>query len=788
MIQKEWNRVFGTRTMLFVILLFLVIDGVLLVFSEQKSRPYSAEVYGDAWVEVDALLRLEDTQSVLGRLDRHCHKLDFLEFFVEFGIGELYEQAERFGAEAKEGIQKMMEEEYPEVDIPVLMAQYRAGEMVRHTDRPSEEQQLYEDIATELRDSVSYSEFRQTLVEDASRMLRFSVFAKLGTFGYRNVEATLYRYQNLPEIETVPTPAKSVAALFRGSVPGVLSLFFLLYLCIPLYLSEKEEGTIRLTRTCVKGRKALAGTKLAVFLLGAFFMQLLLFGVRFLVLEEMYGFTDLSRSIQSVSGFSGCVLPVTIGEYFLLLFLYRYAVLCLCAIVIAFFCTVCSGAKKAYGSIGVFWAVQAACYYAIPATASCGALHFLNLWGMLRFDAVGSYLNLNLFGSPVSCLEASVIVLGVGGILFTPIVVRMYCKKPVSETRREKKKIRSFPVWNTTSVFLHEGKKLFFDQKVVLILFVMLVVQVARYGDSAPVYSVDEVYYEYYMEILSGPLTSEKEVYLEKEALRYRALHEEDSTDVRVQKALNAERGFEKAYNRYLHIKSIGEGEFFYDTGYRYLLAEENYKTDILLMVTAVLLLMVTAVGLFCTDTENGMFSLLTTTRDGREGIKARLFLGGILTVMIWLLVYLPDFAHTLNRYGAEGMSAPARSVDLLAEAEHVLLWEYLAGIYLSRLLGLLVVSGAIYLFAYFTKSTAVTFFGATAVFLIPPLLSLLSERMNVFLFPYAPFSGNLLRWYPWGVRVFLIMVYALFVFLSYKFMINRKRSSFLLVTSQEER
>jgi len=787
MIQKEWRRVFGTRTMLFVMLLFLVIDGVLLVYSEQKNRPYSADAYCDAWAEVSALLRTEDAQSVLGRLDRHRKKLDFLEFFVEMGIGEFYEQAELFGEEVKEGIQKMIEEEYPEVDIPVLMAQYRAGNMVRHTARPSEERRLYEDVATELRDSVSYPEFRQNLVADASKMLQFSVFAKPGTFGYRNVEATLERYRNLPEVEVVPTPAKSVATLFQGSVPGVLALFFLLYLCIPLYLSEKEEGTIRLTRTCAKGRKALARTKLTVFLAGAFFMQLLLYGVRFLVLEEMYGFPDLSRSIQSVSGFSGCVLPVTIGEYFLLLFLIRYIVLCLCAISMAFFSTVCSGAKKAYGGIVAFFAVQAVCYYAIPATASYGALHFLNLWGMLRFDPVGNYLNLNLFGKPVSCLEAMTVVFGIGSVLFVPIVIRMFCRKPASGSRREKKKKRRLTVWKSTSVFLHEGRKLFFDQKVLLILFAVLVVQFVRYHDSEPYYSIDETYYEYYMEILAGPLTPEKETYLEQEALRYRALRAADSTDVRVQKALNAERGFQKAYSRYFHIKSMGEGEFFYDTGYRYLLAEQNYRTDMLLMVTAVLLLTVTGLGLFGTDTENGMFSLLTTTRDGREGVKARLILGGILTIMIWLLVYLPDFACTLAQYGAEGLSAPARSIDLLADVEHALLREYLAGIYLSRLLGLFVVSGAMYLFAYFTKSTAVTFFGVTAVFLIPPLLSLLSERMTAVLFLHAPFSGNLLRRYPGIVSALLLLLYAVFVFFSYKFMVNRKKISFSLFTNREE-
>lgn len=776
MIQKEWSRVFGTRTMLFVILLFLMIEGTLLVYSEQQKRNYSADAYCDAWTEVNALLREEDAQSVLGRLDRHTEKLKFLEYFVELGVGEIYMHSGFLEEEERAAFQKHIETEYPGIDIPVLMAQYRAGKMVRHTDSASRERQLYEDVATELRNSVSYPEFRQSLVTDASRMLRFSVFAKPGTFGYRNIEETLKCYQKLPEISVLPTPAKSVTTLFQGNIPGILLVFFLMYFCIPLYLEEKEAGTIRLTRTCVKGRKTLAKTKWIVLLLGAFLMQLLLYGVRFLMLEAMYGFPDLSRSIQSVSGYSGCVMPITIGQYFLLLFLFRYGVLCLSAICMAIFCSACSDTKKSYLGMFVFFVTQVICYYAIPANASYGALHFLNLWGMLRFDAVGNYLNLNLFGRPVSCLAVMSGVLGIGVLLSFPVAIKVFCKKPASGSSIEKKTKSRRTLWRTTSVFWHEGRKLFFDQKILLILLAVFVVQMVRYHDTEQAYYADETYYQYYMELLSGPLTPEKETYFEKEMLRFRALHAADSSDVNVQKALNAEQGFQKAYNRYLHLKSVGEGEFFYDTGYRYLLAEGTYKTDMLLMVTAVLLLTITGAGVFGTDTETGMLPLLTTTRDGKKGIGARLIWGGILAVILWLLVYLPDFICTLNQYGTEGLLAPAQSIELLADVEQILLWEYFAGLYLSRLLGMLVVTGVMYLLAYFTKSTAVTIFTTAAFFAIPPLLLLLNEGLTGIFFPYAPCSGNFLRRYPGIVSGLLVVLYALFVFFSYRFMVARKK------------
>lgn len=788
MIRKEWRRVFGTRTMLLMILLFLVVQSILLVYSEGKSRDYSADAYKEAWNEVEALLAVEEPEAVLERLDRHIEKLDFLEYFVEIGAGAFYEQvAGWLGAEAQADLYAFLEEEYPSVDSSMVLQQYRAGVMVRHSERPSVEKQLYKDISTELLNVASYPEYRETLVSDAERMLRLPIFVKPGTFGYRNIEATLEAYQVLPEITVRPVPAKGAATLFQGSVPGVLMLFFLLYLCIPLYLSEREEGTVRITRTCVKGRKTLARTKLVVFFLGTFVMQLLLFCVRFVVLDVMYGFPDLSLSIQSVSGFQGCVLPITIGQYFLLNFMLRYVVLCLCAVCMAVFCSLCSSTKKAYAGILAFFLLHVILYDTVSANASYGALHFLNIWGILRFDAIGSYLNLNLFGMPVACLPAVMVFIGVGLVTLTFIAVRAFCKKPVNGHRREKsRKVRGV-IPQTTSVFLHEGRKLFFDQRVLLILLVVLVVQGFRYKDREASYSMDEYYYRYYMEMLSGPLTPEKENFLEKEMLRFQELHKMDNTNINVQKALNAEAGFQRAYSRYLHLTRTKNGEFFYDTGYRYLLAGDTYEADMLLMVTAVVLFTLTAAGVFCGDTENGMLQLLTTTRNGKKGIGARLIWGSVLAVCIWLLVYLPDLICTLKQYGIQGLSAPAQSIALLADVEHLLLKEYLGLLYMTRLLSLLVLSGVVYLLAYFTKSTAVTVFGTLTIFTVPALLLLLNEKMTGIVFPYAPFSGNMLRRYPGIIGGALVLLYAAFAFFSYKFMVKRRKFTFSLFTNEEE-
>lgn len=788
MIQREWKRVFGTRSTLLVMLLFLVVQAILLVYSEGQSTKYSAKAYREAWKEVEALLAVEEPEAVLERLNRHIEKLEFIECFVEIGVGDFYEQAaDWLGEKAQVDLYAQLQEEYPSIDSAAVLRAYRAGTMVRHTKRPSVEKQLYKDIFVELQNVTSYAQYRETLISDAERLLRLPLFLKQGTFGYRNVQATLKQYRTLPEVATQPVAAKGAATLFQGSMSGILLLFFLGYLCIPLYLSEKEEGTTKLTRTCVKGRKPLARAKLMVFFAGIFVMQCLLYGVRYLILDILYGFPELSLSIQSISGFQGCALPLAIWQYFLATFFLRYGILCLAALFMAFFCSLCSNTKKAYAWILGFFFVQAALYYLISANASYGALHFLNIWGMLRFDVMGSYLNLNLFGKPVFCLYAVIASLALGIPVFGWLSVRLFCRKPKEGQKTKRNQSVPFPKLPSTSVYVHEGRKLFFDQKVLLFLLVVFIIQSLRYRDTTVSYSVEEYYYRYYMELLSGPLTEEKEVFLEKEALRFQKLHQMDQTNSKVQKALNAELGFQDAYNRYLHLKRTEAGEFFYDSGYRYLLAERTYKTDVFFMVTAVVLFTLTGTGVFCKDAESGMLQLLTTTRNGKKGICARLLWGGVLAVGVWLLVYLPDFLCTLKQYGTQGLLAPAQSIILLAGVEQLLVWEYLVLLYLLRFVGLLLVSGVMYLLAYFTKSTALTVFGSFGVFAIPALLYLLNEKMLYVMAPYAPFSGNLLRRYPGVIGVGLVLFYIVFVWISYQFMIKRRKITISLFTNEEE-
>lgn len=775
MIQKEWKRVFHTRAMLLVILLFLLVQGALLVYTEQKSRPYSAAAYRTMWRETREQISKEGVEAVLASIDHHILELKCLQFFMENNTMELFLQSGMFEGVTEEDIYLMFAGDYPGIDIPALLAQNREKTVLRHTESIQTERQLYASVAEELRSSLEYPEYRQSILTDAEKMLHFSMFAKPGTFGYRNIEATLKRYQHLTEISTAPTSAKGAVTLFQGSVPGVLLLFFVLYLCIPLYLAEKEQGTVLLTRTCVKGRKELAKTKLMVLLGGAFVMQLLVYGVRFFILEFMYGLPELSRSIQSVSGFHSCVFQLTIGQYFLSVFIFRYAVLCFCALCMAVFCVACADTRKAFAGIAVFMSVQVLLYYGISANASYGALHLLNLWGMFRFDAIGNYLNLNLFGRPADCLTTFLVVIGIGFVIVTPTVIGLFGKKTKNGGNKEKKQREWKVDRQTVSVLAHEGRKLFMDQKVLFILLAVLVIQVVRYRNTERALSVEEVYYQYYMEQLTGPLTPEKAAYMEEEAERFRKLHEATALNLLAQKELDAEQGFLKAYSRYQHIKKMGCGEFFYDTGYRYLLAEKNYRTDMMLAIAAVILLTFTGAGLFGMDAEIGMFCLLTTARNRKKGVRAQLFLGSILTVLVWLLVYLPDLVHTIRQYGAEGLTAPACSIELIAKIKRMPLLWYLICIYLSRLLGLLLVSSTLNLVAYYTKSIAATIFGTAAVFTLPAFLLLLSERMVGVLFPYAPLSGNMLRRYPDILSGILIAVYLLAVLAAGWSLINRK-------------
>lgn len=271
------------------------------------------------------------------------------------------------------------------------------------------------------------------------------------------------------------------------------------------------------------------------------------------------------------------------------------------------------------------------------------------------------------------------------------------------------------------------------------------------------------MYYQYYMEKLTGPVTTEKEAFLSEEQQRFRKLHSANAFDLDAQRQLAAENGFQRAYQRYLYLKDVPEGEFFYDTGYRYLFAEKSYRMDFLLAIAAIALLALVSVGVFGMDAESGML-LVITAKNGRKGMQVRLFWGGIVTLSVWLIVYLPDLLQTFRNYGISGIAAPAGSIPLLGKAETMPVWGCLILLYLIRLLSLFLFTRFIYWISCKTKSTAVTIFVSLAIFAVPAILIVLNERLVGVFFFMAPFSSNLLRNYLRGIGIAIVSGYLVVV------------------------
>lgn len=95
--------------------------------------------------------------------------------------------------------------------------------------------------------------------------------------------------------------------------------------------------------------------------------------------------------------------------------------------------------------------------------------------------------------------------------------------------------------------------------------------------------------------------------------------------------------------------------------------------------------------------------------------------------------------------------------------------------LYLIRLLGLFLFGSFVDWVSCKTRSTAVTIFVSLAVFAGPALLILLYERLAGGLFFIAPFSGNLLRMYPWAVSGGIVAGYLIMIVFIYGWLIRKK-------------
>lgn len=598
----------------------------------------------------------------------------------------------------------------------------------------------------------SYKEFAGGMKERAAQQTEFAVFSDPDSYSYKNILKTAEAYNGLENIElSVGNDYSFVSAIKYGTTDYFL-VAVICFMCAYLFRYEREKGLQNLLRTARKGKLNTALAKITAMVILIIIITVTMLLSVFMLSNLMFGKWDLGRTVQSLSDFRNCILPLSCDEFALLYILSKVFGMIFLSLLFAFFFVCFSNPVTAYTLPAGLVLAEYLLFTSLPYTESRSHLKYINIFYFLDGASFwGKYQNLNILGSPI---EANKIVLCILALLLIALIVLvlfLYSTKVQTSSRGvlskqiEKLRIKLSGVNGSVKVFGAEVYKYLISSKMAVLMLVLLIFAVAssigviQYRTTQK----DVIAYRGYMTNLEGKLTPQKEEFIESVRKHFEDLYvriEEISADENLSQSEkeiavrsiessieNKGAGFEiilEQYQRISQLRDKGVEPWFVDeTIYGDLLS--NPTREWRSMVMCLVLSVATVPFIFTFEYRNKMIDLLSSTRDGRRKLySAKLSVAFTSTVFVFLSVNLPYVIRFLNSFGKNCMPAPVVCINTFENSG--LDVSIGAALFLELLIYLLIVlmvTAMIVLISVYVKNLMLTMAFSLVLTVVPSLV-----------------------------------------------------------------
>ncbi len=757
LLWNEFIKVFCKKSMLLLGLGLLLLNGVLQYINEgnavYQGRYYSAEAYKHIYGDVDKTTK----EEALGRLQEQCRKL---QYFYSLSLRQENEMAVQAG---------QTEAEDNGIDTSQWIEEYNKGDYLVYTDSLWKELNLYSDIITEVENCINYPEYLMSIQDTALKLQEVSIFSDPAAFSYKNIIKTAKDFTHLQNRELDPGPSYGIKMFGEFLGTDLLAVLFILIIVISLITREKEQAQFILLRSTYKGRGRLIITKLLTAYMGCILIVALFYGMNYMIALTTYGFGDMNRAIQSVVGYMGSNLSITVNQYLMYFLLSKVLVYILIASIIFFMAVYIRDTIQLYVVIIVIAAISGVLYGIIPYSSNLSFFKYINLFAFLQtWQIFGKYININIFNLPVNYLPLCGLFVIVSAILFSSLSVYSYCCQYSIWTRGKSlirdrfrqlllQKVCHFRY--TVSLFLHECYKILIAGKVLLLLIIFFAMVFITYKPITENFKdIDGAYYKLYMLRLEGSINEEKLNFIKTEDKRFDDLLEEYHSKLAqggnnyyliadYQELLAPRNAFEEVKAHAEYLKGLKNGQFLYDTGYKLLTGDENAgNQDILLGLVAMVMLVACLTYVYSIEYQSGVSVLMKTSYKGRGRTFAlKLTISAFVTTLVYAGTYLPVFYNVFHAYGIRCIHAPAKSMEHLSVIpEFITIQGYLTMVSVMRYIGLLLAILAIFYISAKLKSFISALLACTGIFVLPLLLALIGVPGSQYVLLNPLLIGNI--------------------------------------------
>ena len=556
---------------------------------------------------------------------------------------------------------------------------------------------LVEEALGEAETVYDYEGYLDGIEDTAYRTSHFSVFGQdEESFSYRNILKTAEDFQKMRGTPITYDANRGIAILLHNPIGDLLLVMTAVFLSLCFVAEEKQKNLFRLIKTMPGGESRTVFAKLSAMGAGIIGASLAFFFVSFLVAHLFYGLGDLSRSIQSVPELIGSTLPLSVGQYLLLLLglkTFGLLVIGIWAFVLALLCrhpVITLLGDVAVGALS--WALTR-----IPPLSAWNWFKHLNLATLAEpYSVWKEYLNLNFFGFPLPAwawhlgFAAAPFLAGIG-----ISVLLSHFNRTLSYRTLPRLWLRRRPA-RPHGLLGYELRKVFLVNRVGVILLLFALLQIVTVVTAERRQDPLDYAYSAYMHRLEGPVTEDKAAFIEEENryfqeaaqtradLQQQYINGQIDSDTYMQEMSETEyspvqyQAFRQVYDRYAYLKGTdGGGCFVYDAGYNQLFGITDSSVGFNSSLRLVLVFALIFCGVFAMEYESGVFRILCTVPQNTFGSK--LAASGIAGACAFLLAYGADIAQIAKNYGLPALWVSTESLPALSAYGNLPLWGYLA-------------------------------------------------------------------------------------------------------------
>lgn len=594
-----------------------------------------------------------------------------------------------------------------------------------------------------------FSEFIDDMEQRETTIQSFAIFNQVSKFTKQSTLKTSNDYRALENVMIQSDNNTAIESISNYRIPDLGLVTIIVFLCISLFVIERENGVLLLMKTQPRGHtNAILAKFLVLFsiIIGGCFLFYL---IPLFALNHWYGLGDLSRSIQSLPMYRNCIFPITVLEFLVLAILLKCFLYVIFGAIISCIFIFIRNSLKCFSFVLLFIAAQYLLYVILPLNSSWNYFKCLNFFYCLNTkELIGNYINLNLFHHPVNVFYVVLVlgsIIGVVMMVCSVMIFNSYYSfksENILATVMNRIEYMFKTIFAHTSLFWHEIYRQYIHHKVGVLLVVLLGICIldCSKNQTQMFFSVEEASYQSYISILEGKITSKTKTYIESEREYYNNLEEkikqlaEDpssnnnasiimSISFEIQNRKGGFELIEQQYTTLIERNKEKDAVYLVNENAYHSLLENRYLDYKVMAMNAFLLIIIQSI-LFCGDHKNNAIKVIRTTRNGRSKLYYyKLGISLVSTSIVFICCYLPRYFNFIKGYGASSMDAPLNNLTRYIEVQSgITIGQTLFALLVTKFVFSIIVTITIVYLSIKIRNYMVTLLASTVILFFPSL------------------------------------------------------------------